>query len=124
MKNTLVLSNAGELLQTASSGVQQLYADKQSVYSVLSSLINEMSQLTNVDSAFNEPLAMLTEAQIQVEEVSSMLRHYQDSLDLDPQRLQFVESRISQLHQMAKKHMISPEELMENTKPYAINLAA
>lgn len=118
------LSNAGELLETASSGVQQLYANKQSVYSVLSSLINDMSQLTNVDSAFNEPLAMLTEAQIQVEEVSSMLRHYQDSLDLDPQRLQFVESRISQLHQMAKKHMISPDELMGKYQTLCDKLSA
>ena len=105
------LSNAGELLQTASSGVQQLYAEKHSVYSVLSSLINDMGQLTDIDSAFKEPLAMLSEAQIQVEEASSILRQYQDSLDLDPQRLQFVESRIAQLHQMAKKHMISPDAL-------------
>jgi len=105
------LSNAGELLEVASAGVSQLYAEKQSVYSVLSGLIAQMSQLTEVDSEFKEPVAMLTEAQIQVEEVSSVLRQYQDSLELDPQRLQFVESRISQLHQMAKKHMISPEDL-------------
>jgi len=105
------LSNAGELLGVASAGVSQLYAEKQSVYSVLSGLIAQMSQLTEVDSEFKEPVAMLTEAQIQVEEVSSVLRQYQDSLELDPQRLQFVESRISQLHQMAKKHMISPEDL-------------
>ena len=118
------LSNAGELLQTASSGVNQLYSSKESVYSVLSSLINEMSQLTSVDSAFNEPLAMLTEAQIQVEEVSSMLRQYQDSLELDPQRLQFVEGRIAQLHQMAKKHMISPEDLAEKYQSLLSKLEA
>ncbi len=110
------LSNAGELIEAASTGVQQLYAQKQSVYSVLSGLITQMSQLTEVDSAFKEPVAMLTEAQIQVEEVSDILRHYQDSLELDPQRLQFVESRIAQLHQMAKKHMISPEDLADKYK--------
>ena len=118
------LSNAGELLQTASSGVQQLYAEKHSVYSVLSSLINEMSQLSSIDSAFNEPVAMLTEAQIQVEEVSSMLRQYQDSLELDPQRLKFVESRIAQLHQMAKKHMISPEDLASKYQTLCESLGA
>ena len=118
------LSNAGDLLQTASSGVQQLYAAKHSVYSVLSGLINEMSHLTAVDSAFKEPLDMLTEAQIQVEEVSSMLRNYQDSLELDPQRLQFVESRISQLHQMAKKHMISPADLPEKYQTLCDKLSA
>ncbi|MGB1311744.1 MAG: AAA family ATPase, partial [Leucothrix sp.] len=60
------LSNAGELLDAASTGVQQLYAEKQSVYSVLSGLINQMSHLSSVDTAFEEPLAMLNEAQIQV----------------------------------------------------------
>ena len=118
------LSNAGELIEAASAGVQQLYAQKQSVYSVLSGLISQMSQLTEVDSAFKEPVAMLTEAQIQVEEVSDILRHYQDSLELDPQRLQFVESRIAQLHQMAKKHMISPEDLEEKYQTLCGKLSA
>jgi len=108
------LSNAGQLLQTASQGLEQLYdADQQSVYSTLSHLIAEMTQLKELDSSFAEPLTLLTEAQIQVEEASSVLRSYQDSLELDPQRLEWVESRIAELHQMARKHNVAPEALPE-----------
>jgi len=119
------LSNAGHLLQTASTGLEQLYdAEQNSVYSVLSHLISEMTQLKELDSSFAEPLTLLTEAQIQVEEASSALRHYQDSLELDPQRLQWVESRISDLHQMARKHNVTPEELPEKFSDLSLRLAA
>lgn len=118
------LSNAGQLLQTASQGLDQLYdADQQSVYSVLSSLINDMEQLKALDNRFEEPLSLLTDAQIQVEEASSLLRHYQDSLELDPQRLQWVESRIAELHQMARKHNVAPEELPEKFSDLSLRLA-
>ena len=119
------LSNAGHLLQTASTGLEQLYdAEQNSVYSVLSHLITEMTQLKELDSSFEEPLTLLTEAQIQVEEASSVLRHYQDSLELDPQRLQWVESRISDLHQMARKHNVTPAELPEKFSDLSLRLSA
>lgn len=119
------LSNADQLLQTASQGLEQLYdADQQSVYSVLSHIITEMAQLKELDSSFEEPLTLLTEAQIQVEEASSLLRHYQDSLELDPKRLQWVESRIAELHQMARKHNVSPEDLPEKFNDLSLRLSA
>ncbi|PID45752.1 MAG: DNA repair protein RecN [Proteobacteria bacterium] len=118
------LSNAGQLLQAAAQGVEQLYdAEQQSVYSVLSGLIAEMSQLKTLDDHFNEPLNLLTEAQIQIEEASRLLRQYQDSLELDPQRLQWVENRIAELHQMARKHHVSPEVLPEKFNDLSLKLA-
>ena len=119
------LSNADQLLQTASQGLDQLYdADQNSVYSVLSHLIDDLNQFKEMDSSFAEPLSLLTDAQIQVEEASSLLRSYQDSLELDPQRLQWVESRISELHQMARKHNVTPEALPEKFSDLSIRLSA
>lgn len=119
------LSNAGELLMTASQGLEQLYdADQQSVYSVLSGLINDMTPLKDHDSRLAEPLSLLTDAQIQVEEASSLLRHYKDSLEMDPQRLQWLESRLSDLHQMARKHNVTPETLPETFADLSMKLAA
>lgn len=106
------LSNAGELLQTAATGIEQLYdADENSVYSILSHLITDLSGQEQLDSALTEPLALLTEARIQIEEATGLLRNYQDSLELDPQRLDWVEKRISDLLQMARKHNVEPEAL-------------
>ncbi|RVU84501.1 DNA repair protein RecN [Leucothrix sargassi] len=118
------LSNAGELLSTASAGVDQLYdAEQNSVYSIISHLISDLSELKSLDSSLEEPVALLTEAQIQVEEASGLLRHYQESLELDPQRLQYVEERIASLHQMARKHNVMPEELLAKFQDLSSRLA-
>jgi len=119
------LSNAGQLLSTASEGVEQLYdAEQNSVYSVISHLITDLTELKSLDASLEEPLALLTEAQIQVEEASGILRNYQESLELDPQRLQFVESRIASLHQMARKHNVMPAELLGKFEDLASRLAS
>lgn len=118
------LSNAGELLQTAAGGIEQLYdADENSVYSILSHLITDLSDQERLDSALTEPLALLTEARIQIEEATGLLRNYQDSLELDPQRLDWVEKRISDLLQMARKHNVTPEELPEKFNSLSARLA-
>ncbi|WP_022952906.1 DNA repair protein RecN [Leucothrix mucor] len=118
------LSNAGELLQTAAGGIEQLYdADENSVYSILSHLITDLSDQERLDSALTEPLALLTEARIQIEEATGLLRNYQDSLELDPQRLDWVEKRISDLLQMARKHNVTPEELPEKFNSLSTRLA-
>jgi DNA repair protein RecN (Recombination protein N) len=119
------LSNAGQLLSTASQGVEQLYdAEQNSVYSTISHLITELTELKSLDPSLAEPLALLTEAQIQVEETSSLLRHYQESLELDPQRLEYVEGRIASLHQMARKHNVTPAELVTKFNDLSSRLAS
>ncbi|PWQ98533.1 DNA repair protein RecN [Leucothrix arctica] len=119
------LSNAGQLLSTASDGLEKLYdAEQNSVYSIISHLITDLNELKSLDSSLEEPLALLTEAQIQVEEASSILRHYQDSLELDPQRLEYVEGRIASLHQMARKHNVMPAELLGKFQDLSARLAS
>ncbi len=50
---------------------------------------------------------------IQLEEVVSLLTKFNDDLKTDPIRLQSVEERLSAIHQLARKHRIQPEALIE-----------
>ena len=52
------------------------------------------------------------------------MRSYQDSLELDPKRLEWVESRISELHQMARKHNVTPATLPEKFSDLSQRLSA
>lgn len=54
---------------------------------------------------------MLTNAAIQIEEASGELEHYVSALDLDPQRLQWLDERLSAYYQVARKHMVEAEQL-------------
>lgn len=54
---------------------------------------------------------LLNEAIIQVSEAASELRSFLNHLEINPERLQFIESRLSKIHLLARKYQVSPVEL-------------
>ncbi len=106
------LSNAGELINVSSQSVLQLYdADEQSIYSKVSNVLLKLEDGKQLDAAFKEPLELLQSAQIQIQEASDLLRHYQESIGLDPERLEWVNIRLTTLHALSRKHQTKPELL-------------
>ena len=106
------LSNAGQLIELTASSVMQLYdADEQSVYSNISDILQRLEEASQLDAKLKEPLEMLQNVQILIQEASDSLRHYQASVALDPERLDWVNSRLSSLHDLSRKHQTSPEQL-------------
>ena len=108
------LSNSGELIEASTQSVSQLYdADEQSVYSSISEIIQRIDTAKQLDSALQEPLEMLQNAQIQIQEAADTLRRYQETVELDPERLSWVNQRLSSFHELARKHQTSPDLLFE-----------
>lgn len=70
-----------------------------------------MQQLPEVPERVKAVLGMLETAAIQLDEASGDLRDYYDEFDADPERLEAVNARLSALHNLARKHRITPEEL-------------
>ena len=106
------LSNAGRLLEGSQRALHGLAADEgNTVLSRLEAIHRELAGLRNVDETV-APIAELVEtAAIQTREAAAELRHYAEAVDLDPQRLQQVERRIAEIHEVARKHRLPPEEL-------------
>ncbi len=105
------LANADQLQQTAGAAQQQLYEDEQSVYSLLSNIVQTLEQKVAIDSELQAPLELITSTQIQLQEAAEQLRHYLDKLDIDPQRLLQLENRIADVQSMARKHRVDAEAL-------------
>lgn len=106
------LSNAGLLIDSTSKSVIQLYDDEeQSIYSTVSDVINTLEEGCELDSQLSEPLGILKSVQIQLQEATELLRRYNESVGLDPERLEWVSNRLSTLHDLSRKHQTSPELL-------------
>ncbi|PID33805.1 MAG: DNA repair protein RecN [Thiotrichales bacterium] len=106
------LSNAGQLLEASSQSIMQLYDDDdKSIYSAISGVTHQLESLTQLDSALSEPLELLQNAQIQIQEATDLLRRYNETIGLDPERLHWVNQRLSTLHDLSRKHQTAPEEL-------------
>jgi DNA repair protein RecN (Recombination protein N) len=106
------LANGAELLQGAQAIAQNLYDDEDNaVSSRLARASRELEGLSEYDQKLGELVGLLNEASVQVDEVAARLHQYLDGLDLDPQRLEWLEGRIAALHDLSRKHQVRAEEL-------------
>ena len=64
-------------------------------------------------SALQNIQDMLSTALIQVEEAASEINRHLDSIEINPERLNEVNERLGQIHQLARKHKVRPESLVE-----------
>ncbi len=104
------LSNAGQLIESSSQSVARLYDnDEQSIYSAISEVLQLLEEGYKLDSALKEPLEILQNTQIQIQEASDGLRRYQESVGLDPERLDWVNKRLTTLHDLSRKHQTTPD---------------
>jgi len=106
------IANAAELVLGAQSVNQTLYDDEEHAVSVLLSRVTrELERLSDFDARLGELINLLNDAVVQVDEVASRLHQYLDDLDVDPQRLEWLENRIAALHELSRKHQVRAEEL-------------
>ena len=105
------LVNASRLLETAQKAVNLLDEDEQSVQTGIAKVIRELQDIQRFDPALDKIMEFLENARIQLDEGTDELKSYLDRLDLDPAKLSQTEKRLNDLHDMARKHHIQPEQL-------------
>lgn len=106
------LANANQLLETSERVSQMLQDnDETNAAQLLAQCVHELQQLADTDEQLRSVADLLDSALIQVREAGSDLRHYLDGLELDPGRLSWVEQRLSDVHALARKHHIGPDDL-------------
>lgn len=103
------LANSGRLLDTCQTALHNLYeSDANDIFTVLGRTLSELEQLRTLDGRLSSACDLLNSAHVQIEESANELRHYRDTLDLDPARLTWVEQRLDTIHQLARKHRTAP----------------
>lgn len=82
-----------------------------------SSLISQAIKLCDSIQDDHPDLAdareLLQNAHIQLDEAANSLNHYLSHVNIDPQRLQWVEERLSSIYQISRKHQVQPAELAQ-----------
>jgi len=105
------LSNAGQLIETCRSHLQQLYEGDASAHDRLGKAADDLAAVADLDPAFREAGELFNNALIQLQEGIDQLRDCEERLELDPERLRWVEQRLDALHGAARKHRIEAEQL-------------
>jgi DNA repair protein RecN (Recombination protein N) len=86
---------------------EEKYAIRRQLHQALQSL----AQLPASEKTIQNTRELLSNAVIQCEEARDEIRLFDQQIEVDPERLAAVESRISNLHHIAKKHHIDVNDL-------------
>ena len=108
------LSNSEQLTQLSQSALQLLSENETvSIDSMLYRATQYIDELSELDPRYASVQTMLNDALIQVQEATSEVQHLASHIEQDPILLQEIEKRLGQALQLARKHNVKPEELVE-----------
>ena len=108
------LSNSEQLTQLSQSALQLLSENETvSIDSMLYRATQYIDELSELDPRYISVQTMLNDALIQVQEATSEVQHLASHIEQDPMLLQEIEQRLGQALQLARKHNVKPEELVE-----------
>ena len=108
------LSNSEQLTQLSQSALQLLSENETvSIDSMLYRATQYIDELSELDPRYASVQTMLNDALIQVQEATSEVQYLASHIEQDPMLLQEIEQRLGQALQLARKHNVKPEDLVE-----------
>ncbi|NNM58432.1 MAG: DNA repair protein RecN [Legionellales bacterium] len=106
------LANAEQLLEQSRQVLSLLSDDETSNISTLTNHATTLlSQMKDLSPKLENACQLLANALIEITEAENEVREFALQIELNPARLQEIDTRLNQLHQLARKHKISVEEL-------------
>ena len=104
------LSHSNELLE-AVEATRATIADDDGVSESVAQLASSLASAERIDPVLSDARQLIESAGVQLDEAAQWLRQYASKLNLDPERLQQTEARLSALFSLARKLRVRPEEL-------------
>ncbi|KVM74477.1 DNA repair protein RecN [Burkholderia ubonensis] len=118
------LSHSANLFDGVQGALNALSEADDAMLAQLGAIVSKLRSLADYDPALGDALASLEPAEIQLQEAVYSLSHYAQRLDLDPNRLAQVETRLDALHSTARKFRLPPDTLHEEHAARRAQLAA
>lgn len=107
------LTHAEELMRHIQQAITQISEDEnQHALGMLHNVRKTLESITSVEPKAQEWMNTLNSAFIQMEDLASELQNYLENTELDPEKLQALEERVSQIFNLSRKHKIAPQELV------------
>ncbi len=105
------LTHSEELLRHMQRAIALLDDGEQNVLTGLSDIRKSLETVQTVEKKIANWLISLNSAEIQLSDMRIEMSDYLEHAELDPERLQFIEQRVTTIYDTARKHKIQPQEL-------------
>jgi DNA repair protein RecN (Recombination protein N) len=119
------LTNRGRLAEAAHTALAALdQAEECNAQASVSRALQSLRAGAAVDPKLAPIVALAEEAAVQIREAARELERYTESLDLDTARQQEVERRLTAIDELARKHRVTPIELLPRAAQLVAELEA
>ena len=106
------LHNAKQFMQQLNQAIELTTEHEETAASTLvRQALDHLNHNLTDDPHIQSVKAMLNTALINLEEAGNELSTYRSQLDLSPETLQEIETRLTRIHDLARKHHVAPKEL-------------
>jgi DNA repair protein RecN (Recombination protein N) len=105
------LAHASEIKRAGYLSYEALEGDN-GASALINEAIHQLEQLNQYTPGLQNQLQQLQSALIELQEAANDIHHFAESVELDPARLDDVETRLSELYALAKKYHLSPDQLV------------
>ncbi len=105
------LDNAQRLISLAQNALDLVSAGEHSADFSMGKALRDLQEASQFDDRLQGISELLDSAVIQLSEASDELRLYLDKVDLEPERQNTVEKRLSDFHDVARKHNIPSQQI-------------
>lgn len=106
------LSHANEIKQSAYLAYQAIESSN-AITDGFNSAISELEKVSEYNPKLNTALEQLQSALIETQEIASDIQSVEREIELDPNRLQQLDSRLAKLFSLSKKYLVEPSELIQ-----------
>ena len=111
------LSNAQEIKSTLASVFRKLSEDETSVNEILREISQHLTHLSRLDKSLENFADRMESVRIEVDDLAGEIENIGHQLEIDPESLEKVKSRLDLLYRLQKKHQVKSEiELLDIQK--------
>ncbi|MCQ2201943.1 MAG: DNA repair protein RecN [Bacteroidales bacterium] len=100
------LSNAEDIKMQLSESINLMEGNEQSIIPALKQLSNSVTKIDRFLPNDTDAANRITSARIDIEDLLRTFSGVYDSLEVDPQRLEYVDSRLNAIYNLEKKHRV------------------
>jgi len=116
-------ANASGLIDACNAAFARLAGEEApSVSQQLQQTRGELARVTEHEPRLHEVDALLENANIQLDEALVLLERVREDLDADPAQFMELERKLTRIHDLARKHRVTPAQLAEQRDSIASEL--
>jgi DNA repair protein RecN (Recombination protein N) len=107
-----LLANADRIFQLSSQAYAELYEADQSASTAIKHASRQLEELSRVDPRCESMLEQLKAARFSVDDVAFSLREYASKIEANPQRLEWLESRLAEIERLKRKYGKTVQDIL------------